>query len=308
LNWAYNGIALAKKHHIPSVLFVRSYEYFCWTYTQFDLCDRKCSECKFHPVNRTLRDKFRNMFDDADEIVCNSEFMRNVTKEFYGRDSKVVYPTINFKDYRTEDNTRTFIVMNQPEAHKGSSLFYDIARRMSAHRFMTVGRGEKESVKNCIFYGQTDPLLFFSHTKLLLVPSMWPEPFGRISVEAMLNGIPVIASECGGLPEVIGDAGILIKDYRNADEWVTQIRRITEDKDLYDHLSNLSRTRSEMFGSVIQMKKLHPIIDSVLEIRNDSSDRRILDFYNKQYGRVETFSFLMNHRRERLEGLCNMVP
>ena len=109
------------------------------------------------------------------------------------------------------------------------------------------------------------------------------------------------------MPEVIGDAGILIKDYRNADEWVTQIRRITEDKDLYDHLSNLSRTRSEMFGSVIQMKKIHPIIDSVLDITNDSSDRRILDFYNKQYGRVETFSFLMNHRRERLEGLCHMV-
>lgn len=307
LKWAYNGIALAKKHHIPSVLFVRSYEYYCLSPLQFDNCDRKCSECKFLPLNHTLRDKYGKMFEDADEIVCNSEFMRNVTKDFYGRDSKVVYPTINFKDYCIEDNTRAFIVMNQPEDHKGSSLFYEIARRMSDHRFMTVGRGNKESIDNCIFYEQTDPLLFFSHTKLLLVPSMWPEPFGRIAVEAMFNGIPVIANECGGLPEVIGDAGILIKDYRNTEEWITQIRRITEDKDLYDHLSNRSRIRSEMFSSASQMKKLHPIINSVLEIKNDSSDRRILDFYNKQYENVETFSFLLNCRRERLEGLCNMV-
>jgi hypothetical protein len=40
-----------------------------------------------------------------------------------------------------------------------------------------------------------------SKTRVLIVPSLWGEAFGRIVVEAMLRGIPVLASSTGGLPE-----------------------------------------------------------------------------------------------------------
>ena len=38
-------------------------------------------------------------------------------------------------------------------------------------------------------------------TPVLLVPSLWPETFGYVAPEAMLRGIPVLASNIGGLPE-----------------------------------------------------------------------------------------------------------
>ncbi len=44
----------------------------------------------------------------------------------------------------------------------------------------------------------------FANTKLLLMPSLWNESFGLVAVEAMLNGIPVLASNRGALPETIG--------------------------------------------------------------------------------------------------------
>lgn len=44
---------------------------------------------------------------------------------------------------------------------------------------------------------------------LLAVPSRY-EAFGRVAAEAMLGGVPVVASAVDGLPEVVGDAGVLV--------------------------------------------------------------------------------------------------
>ena len=43
-----------------------------------------------------------------------------------------------------------------------------------------------------------DPREFYAVTKLLLMPSLWRTP-GLVAMEAMLNGIPVLASNRGGL-------------------------------------------------------------------------------------------------------------
>src|SRR5262245_18337283 len=48
------------------------------------------------------------------------------------------------------------------------------------------------------------PADYFALTRLLVVPSVWEEPFGRVAAEAMINAIPPLGSDRGSLPAVVG--------------------------------------------------------------------------------------------------------
>lgn len=68
--------------------------------------------------------------------------------------------------------------------------------------------------ENIIKHGRVEYQELLNHlstAEMLVVPSLWPEPFGRVAVEGMAAGIPVIVSPEGGLPEVVGDGGMILK-------------------------------------------------------------------------------------------------
>ena len=48
------------------------------------------------------------------------------------------------------------------------------------------------------------------NASIVVIPSIWEEPFGLVAAEAMSNGMCIIASKVGGIPEIIKDNGILI--------------------------------------------------------------------------------------------------
>jgi glycosyltransferase involved in cell wall biosynthesis len=55
------------------------------------------------------------------------------------------------------------------------------------------------------FWGYlANPIAAFQASDVVVVPSVWSEPFGRIIVEAMACGTPVLASRIGGIPEILG--------------------------------------------------------------------------------------------------------
>ena len=46
---------------------------------------------------------------------------------------------------------------------------------------------------------------------IMVVPSIWPEPFGLVVAEGMMYGCAIIASQSGGIPEIIEDKGIVLE-------------------------------------------------------------------------------------------------
>jgi len=78
---------------------------------------------------------------------------------------------------------------------------------------LSAAMGEpREALENVIVTAHTaDMRPVYGRARLLLAPSLWWESSGRVLVEAMLNGIPAIVTDCGGMPEMVQDGGILLK-------------------------------------------------------------------------------------------------
>lgn len=70
---------------------------------------------------------------------------------------------------------------------------------------------------------------FLGNAKALLFPIDWPEPFGMAMIEAMACGTPVIAFNCGSVPEVIEDglSGYIVEDVEQAAAALNRIDRIS---------------------------------------------------------------------------------
>jgi glycosyltransferase involved in cell wall biosynthesis len=81
----------------------------------------------------------------------------------------------------------------------------------------------------------------------LVLPSLtrpnWKEQFGRVLVEAMLSGVPVVGSDSGAIPDVIGDAGLIVPEGDSA-ALSAALRRLRDDAGLVDALVERGMARA----------------------------------------------------------------
>lgn len=82
---------------------------------------------------------------------------------------------------------------------------------------------------------------------LLVVPSrttlQWEEFFGRVAVEAMFAGIPVIASNTGGLSHVVSDGGMLVAE-NDVPSLAAALRQLADSENLRKTLGERGRERA----------------------------------------------------------------
>jgi len=81
----------------------------------------------------------------------------------------------------------------------------------------------------------------YSRAEIAVVPSLY-EGFGLPASEAMACGVPVIASSGGALPEVVGNAGILVPP-GEPEPLAEAIKRLLKDKQLQRELGEAGRKR-----------------------------------------------------------------
>lgn len=93
----------------------------------------------------------------------------------------------------------------------------------------------------------------------LVVPSLttdgWVEQFGRVIVEAMACAVPVIGSDSGSVPEVMGSAGIVVPE-ADVDAWCSALRDVEGSPELWNRLSAAGRQHAARYswGSIARQQ------------------------------------------------------
>jgi glycosyltransferase involved in cell wall biosynthesis len=168
-----------------------------------------------------------------------------------------------------------YITLVNANLNKGVLQFLDLARAMPNRKFMGVlpYYGElrvppaPSNVKWVPF--DDDIRVILKQTRILLMPSFY-ESFGRIAVESMINGIPVIYSKPSenpphphysteGVQEWIGDAAIAC-DRERVSEWIEAIESL-DDSDTYNSLSQLSRDHIDGMNLFTEASRIASVVE-----------------------------------------------
>ena len=122
--------------------------------------------------------------------------------------------------------------------------------------------GLEDSVVFTDFVEEADKPALIKGAKLFILPSFW-EGFGLDALNAMACGVPVVASNVGSLPEVVGNAGVMIdpKDPKSIAQGMREV--LLAPKTKYNNLIEKGLTQAKKFSWETTARETLKIITNV---------------------------------------------
>ena len=184
----------------------------------------------------------------TDQLITNSDFTRNMFQKILGRTTPVVYPPMSFP--KTQPlNTKKYIVMVNPSKAKGVDVVFHLASKFPSAQFRLVGSLGEDStflelkkysnIEHCPHTDDMDEI--YASALVVLFPSTLEESFGRVPVEAMSYGIPVIARNIGAVESVLEDTAILVAKDAELCEWETALKSLLDNPSKAVKMGNASQ-------------------------------------------------------------------
>ena len=215
--------------------------------------------------SKTIEDR-RNLLSKLDKIYCVSEYVKKrFLKGIIDHLNKVVvlYNGVIRKQKKIPKKQKKIIYVGRIVKEKGVDLFVDaikdIYEDFKDWNFQIIGspklgvnKLDKFSIKikkdfeslgkraNVVGFINSKKLnKIMSDASVIVIPSVWKEPFGLVAAEAMSNGIAIVSSNSGGLPEIISNNGILI-DQINSKKISKNLKQILSNSSLLRKLQKKS--------------------------------------------------------------------
>jgi len=123
--------------------------------------------------------------------------------------------------------------------------------------------GIEPHVRDLGFVADEELPALYTAAELLLFPSLY-EGFGLPPLEAMACGTPVVCSDATSLPEVVGEAGVLL-DPRNEQDWTQAILDLCFDESARSALSRRGIARAEGFSWEETARRTLAVLEEVAD-------------------------------------------
>ena len=228
----------------------------------------------------------RSYYENVDHVFTTSPYLSDLYRQKIGLISTGIASPIDWSEVLAPADSRAFVTYVNPSAHKGAGVFARLADMLGSARadipILVVQSASSAGVLNAIpgiDFGKYPQIMaapplprpadFFALTKILLVPSLFPDPFGRVAAEAMVNGIPPLASNRGGLPQTLAGAGrvlpvpdrlsgksLEVPDAEEVRMWFDAVCELWDDPGKYAAASRLARETAErLYGEAAQRRR-----------------------------------------------------
>lgn len=168
---------------------------------------------------------YYSMFQFIDEILFNSELAKSIYQRYLDVDGFTIPITHNgIKDNRkikeyNQDKLLKLTYLGPYKEYKGFNLICDVMKELqnkgydeiilSAYGDTNTNLVISDNVKMNGRYSYSDLNKIFENTDVLIVPSIWNETFGFITLEALSYGVPVLVTNKVGSKDLICKDGFI---------------------------------------------------------------------------------------------------
>lgn len=189
-----------------------------------------------------------------------SPFIARRAKTLYGIEAQVLPPIIETEAVSTPPVGRPVgqsVLLVNPTMLKGVGIFLQLAAALPDIPFLAVESWDLSeawrkilinramALGNVALWPAVDDIgEALTESRVLLMPSIHEETWGRIITEAQARGIPAVVSDRGALPETLGPGGIVVPLDGGIEAWIGAVRTLTETPGLYAGLSAAARAHA----------------------------------------------------------------
>jgi len=249
----------------------------------------------FGPLAATLDPEQTQRFRRARALIVISEFVRGYLRDHGDLDARVVHlPVFGEGPFPCLGGfERGSVTLVNPCVEKGLPVFLGLADLRPDLDFAAVPTWGADPATLAALRSRANVRLLeprddigevLAGTRILVAPSLWPETFGYVVVEAMLRGIPVLASNMGGMPEAklgveyvlpvrpaIQVGGGYESPTQDLAPWSAALDELLGSEAAYDLCSRRSREAAERFVAGADVARFEALLDGLGREGRDSS-------------------------------------